>query len=141
MSEYADAAEALTRSGAMEDAVRRQSRWYLRYLIVYGVAQTALVLTVLLWHGPVAVGVGTALFALCVGGLSAYAGRQRAVRRRFGLRHGLIIASWGVLYAATLVLGPMVAPDSVPFAVGAALCCALPVAVGVGLELRDGATA
>ncbi|HEY9374583.1 hypothetical protein [Streptomyces sp.] len=140
MTEFAEASEALTHSRAMEEAVRRQSRWYVRYLIVYGVAQLALVPAVLLWHGPMAVGVSTTLFALCVTGLSFYAAKQRSVRRGFGLRHGLIIASWGVLYAATLAIGPRVAPDSVPFAIAAALCCGVPMAVGVRLELRGAAS-
>ncbi|MFG2334455.1 hypothetical protein ACGFMM_33310 [Streptomyces sp. NPDC048604] len=141
MAEFADAAEALTRSRAMEEKVRGRSRWYVRYLVVYGLAQAVLVPAVLLWHGPVAVAVSTTLFALCIAGLSAFAARQRAVRRGFGTRHVLIIVSWGVLYAAALLIGPQVARDSVPFAIGAALCCAVPIAVGVRLELRDGAAA
>ncbi|MEU6880025.1 hypothetical protein [Streptomyces sp. NPDC046712] len=136
MSGYTDAAQALHRSRAMEDAVRRRSGWYRRYLLVFGATQLALVPTVLLWRSPLVVAVSMTLYALVVAGLSAYAARQRAVRRGFGLRHGLVIGTWGALYAAALVLGLNVWSGSVPFAVVAAVGCALPPAVGAWLETR-----
>ncbi|MFE5483132.1 hypothetical protein [Streptomyces sp. NPDC056527] len=140
MSTHTDAAQALHRSRAMEDAVRKRSGWYGRYLLVFAATQLALVPTILLWRSPLVVAVSMTLYALVVAGLSVYAARQRAVRRSFGLRHGLVIGTWGALYAAALVLGLNVWADSVPFAVVAALGCALPPAAGAWLETRSPTT-
>ncbi|MFF1558471.1 hypothetical protein [Streptomyces sp. NPDC058279] len=127
---------ALGRAAAAERAALLGSDWYARYLAVFGGSQLLMVPSALLWHGPVAAAVFTVVQVLLVGGLSLYAARQRAVRRGFGVRHGVIIGSWGVCFAATLVIGLTVFPGSAAFAAVGAVACALPPAVGVRLELR-----
>lgn len=129
-------AGALGRAAALEKAALRRSDWYGRYLAVFGAAQLFLVPTALLWRGPAAGAVFAMAQALIVGGLSLYATRQRVVRRGFGIRHGLVIGTWGLLFAATVLLGVNVFTGNVAFAAAGAVACALPAAVGAVLELR-----
>ncbi|MFJ2744590.1 hypothetical protein ACIO3O_33615 [Streptomyces sp. NPDC087440] len=137
MSEYTDAVAALRRAEQMEGDARRGSNWYARYLLVFGIAQFGFIPLVVLWHGALATGVTMGAYAMMIVLLSVYAARQRTARRNFGLRHGLLIAAWSLLYAATIVLHSRDGwPDSVPLAVGGALACALPLLVGAALELR-----
>ncbi|MEU6890716.1 hypothetical protein ABZ934_02765 [Streptomyces sp. NPDC046557] len=128
--------DALGRAAAAERAALRGSDWYARYLAVFGGSQLLVVPSALLWHGRVAAAVFTVAQVLLVGGLSVYAVRQRVVRRGFGVRHGLIIGTWGVFFAATLIVGLTVFPGSAAFAAVGAVACALPPTVGVRLELR-----
>ncbi|MFE1409427.1 hypothetical protein ACIGFK_16505 [Streptomyces sp. NPDC085524] len=130
------AAGALGRAVELEKAALRRSGWYGRYLAVFGAGQLFLVPMALLWRGPAAGAAFAVAQALIVGGLSLYAARQRVMRRGFGLRHGVIIGTWGVLFAATVVLGANVFTGNVAFAAAGALVCALPAAIGARLELR-----
>lgn len=139
MSEHTKAAEALGRIARMEDASRRQGGWYTRYLLVFGATQLFLVPAVLLGQGTVVAAVALCLYVVAIAGLSLYAARQRAVRRGFGLRHGLAIGTWAVVYGAAVVLGGTVFVDSVPFTVVATVCCVLPLAATVVLERRGSA--
>ncbi|CAM5309641.1 hypothetical protein GCM10010329_60010 [Streptomyces spiroverticillatus] len=140
MSEYADAVAALRKAERVEGAARHGSSWYARYLLVFGTAQFAFIPLVVLWHGALATAVTMSVFAVMVVLLSVYAARQRTARRHFGLRHGLTIGAWTLLYTATIVLhGRDGWQDSVPLAVGGAVACALPLLVGAVFELRSAA--
>ncbi|GGT42370.1 hypothetical protein [Streptomyces purpureus] len=139
MSEFADATEALGRSLRLEKAARRGSDWYLRYLAVFAAAQLVLVPAVLLGHDTWVMPAALGLYVVAVAGLSVYATRQRSVRRRFGVRHTVTVAVWGLLYAATLALGFTAFPDSAGFTAVAAVVCSVPLAVGAWLERRQGA--
>ncbi|MFD7556442.1 MULTISPECIES: hypothetical protein [unclassified Streptomyces] len=129
-------AGALGRASELEKAALRRSGWYGRYLAVFGGSQLFLVPMALLWRGPAAGAAFAMAQALIVGGLSLYAARQRVMRRGFGILHGLVIGTWGLLFAATVVLGVNVFTGNVAFAATGAVVCALPAAVGAALELR-----
>ncbi|MFH8405737.1 hypothetical protein ACH4FX_13310 [Streptomyces sp. NPDC018019] len=120
----------------MERAARLRSGWYARYLWTYAAGQLVLVPIALLWHGTVAATVFALVNTCLVTGLTVYAARQRSVRRGFGARHGALMACWGVLYSAVLLLGNLAFADSRVFAAVAAVACALPLAVGAWLETR-----
>ncbi|MBB5120043.1 hypothetical protein AF335_23385 [Streptomyces eurocidicus] len=136
MREVADAVGALGRAAALERAARDRSGWYARYLWVFAASQPALVPMALLWHGFTSAMVYAVANALLVTGLSVYAGRQRVVRRGFGLKHGLVVGAWALILGPAVVLGTTVFADSRPFAAAAALACALPLATGALLETR-----
>ncbi|ARF58290.1 hypothetical protein [Streptomyces gilvosporeus] len=139
MSEIADARETLGRAAELEKQVRARSGWYVRYLWMFAAWQLLLVPAVLLWHGPAAsigASVGNVLVVMA---LSAYAARQRVVRRGFALTHGIVMASWAVLYVLALVLGEAAFTDSPVFAAVAAVACALPLVTGALLERRRAA--
>ncbi len=136
MRETAKAAGALGRAAGLEKAARQHSGWYARYLWAFAAGQLVLVPMAVLGRGAVSVVVLGAGNVLLVTGLSAYAARQRVVRRGFGAKHGVLVGSWAVVFALAVVLGFTVFGRSVPFAVGAALACALPLAVGAWTEMR-----
>ncbi|MFD7838545.1 hypothetical protein [Streptomyces sp. NPDC059761] len=136
MGTSGNAVGALGQAAALEKAARRRSGWYARYLTVFGGSQLLLVPAALLWHGFAAASTLAVAQVLLVGGLSAYAARQPVVRRGFGVRHGVIVGTWGLVFAGTVALGSTLFADSVPFTAVGALACALPLAVGAGLEQR-----
>ncbi|MQA85286.1 MAG: hypothetical protein GEV03_11830 [Streptosporangiales bacterium] len=82
-SEHVDAADALARAERLRRAVQRGSRWYVRYLVTFGVV----------WAGFV-----TGLSVL-------YAGRHRVSRRGYGRLHITWLAIWFALYCAVLIPG------------------------------------
>ncbi|WP_404960698.1 hypothetical protein [Streptomyces sp. 147326] len=133
------AAGALGRAAGMEKAARARSGWYARYLWAFAAGQLVLVPVAVLGRGPVAVTVMGVINVLLVSGLSVYAARQRVVRRGFGVKHGVLIGSWATVFALMVLLGTTVFGRSVPFAAGAALACALPLALGAWTEMRGAA--
>lgn len=81
MEETAKAVGALGRAAGLEQAARQRSGWYARYLWAFAAGQLVLVPIAVLWRGPVSGVVFALTNALLVTGLSAYAARQRVVRR------------------------------------------------------------
>ncbi|MFE0043215.1 hypothetical protein [Streptomyces albireticuli] len=136
MSEGADAMGALGRAAAVERAALDRSGWYARYLWAFAASQLVLVPMALLWHGFASAMVYAAANTLLVTGLSAYAARQRVVRRGFGVKHGLVVGAWVIAFGLAVALGTTVLADSRPFAAVAALVCASPLAAGAWLETR-----
>ncbi|MFF3090098.1 hypothetical protein ACFVRB_34430 [Streptomyces nojiriensis] len=137
MQETTKAAGALGRAAGLERAARRRSGWYARYLWVFAAGQLVLVPMAVLWHGPVSAVVFSVTNGLLVAGLSAYAARQRVMRRGAGKKHVLLVASWAALFALTVTLGTAVFGHGVPFAAVAAVACALPLGIGAWTEMRS----
>ncbi|MFE2147233.1 hypothetical protein ACFXA3_36815 [Streptomyces sp. NPDC059456] len=133
------AAGALGRAAGLEKAARERSGWYARYLGAFAVGQLVLVPVAVLWRGAPSALVFGVTNALLVTGLSWYAARQRVVRRGFGVKHGVLMGSWAVVFAVTITLGTSVFGHGVPYAVVGALACALPPAVGAWSERRGAA--
>ncbi|MFF4419312.1 hypothetical protein ACFY04_00735 [Streptomyces sp. NPDC001549] len=136
MQESAKAVGALGRAAGLEQAARQRSGWYARYLWAFAAGQLVLVPIAVLWHGPLSGVVFAVTNALLVTGLSVYAARQRVVRRGFGVKHGVLVGSWAVVFALSITLGTAAFGHGVPFAAVAALACALPLAVGAWTETR-----
>ncbi|MFG2830141.1 hypothetical protein ACGFWI_22190 [Streptomyces sp. NPDC048434] len=138
MSEYAskEAAAALDRVRKLSSTVRDGAKWSVWYQLVYGCAAAVLVLSIGLLGRPYGLAIGTGLWCVTITGLSVYAARQRVARRGFGWRHGVMIASWGLLYSAVLVPGTMWFPGVLAWWVPGALVVALPGLIGAYLEAR-----
>ncbi|MGY4954738.1 hypothetical protein [Streptomyces nigrescens] len=134
MTERQEAAEQLREAERVEANARKGAGWYARYLIALAVGQLVLVPVALLWDGPT--GVVTSANSALVVGLSVYLTRQRAIPKGFVATHVALIISWAVLFVLSLVLGFTFFQGSVAFAVGAALCCVLPLVVGAWREAR-----
>ncbi|AJC59435.1 hypothetical protein [Streptomyces sp. 769] len=134
MTEHQEAAGQLREAERVEATARKGAGWYTRYLITLAVGQLVLVPVALLWHGPTSV--FTSANSALVMGLSAYLARQRAIPRGFTATHLVLILSWAVLFALSLVLGFTLFQGSVPFAAMAAVGCALPLLVGAWREAR-----
>ncbi|MEU3776298.1 hypothetical protein AB0F11_24420 [Streptomyces sp. NPDC032472] len=136
MSGQAEAAAALKGIARIEATTRGRSGWYTGYLWLFAGWQLVLVPAVLLWHGPIGTVVSTSVNALVVSGLSLFATRQPVVPRGFAGRHLRVIGAWTATYLLSLAVGLTVFLDSVPFAAGAALACALPAASAAWREQR-----
>ncbi|MFJ8584336.1 hypothetical protein ACIRD2_06715 [Streptomyces sp. NPDC093595] len=136
MSARADAAASLKDTARIEATARGRSGWYAGYLWAFAGWQLVLVPMVVLWHGRTGVLVSTLVNALVVVGLSIVATRQPVVPRGYGGRHLKVIGAWTAAYLLTLTLALTAFPDSVVFAVVAALGCALPAASAAWREGR-----
>ncbi|WP_330331139.1 hypothetical protein OHS33_16345 [Streptomyces sp. NBC_00536] len=136
MRESADARRRLGRAAEVEAAAREESGWYARYLWIFAAGQLVLVPMTVLWQGVTSAVVFGLANALLVTGLSVYATHQKVVRRGFGLRHGVIIGTWAVLFTLAVSLGVAAFGATPGFAAVAAVACALPLATGAVLELR-----
>ncbi|MFF2813493.1 hypothetical protein ACFVT2_41300 [Streptomyces sp. NPDC058000] len=139
MGEFAasDAAAALAQAEALGARVRKSTKWYVRYQVLYGCAAGLLVLLIGLVKAPYGTVIGGVLWAAVVSGLSVYAARQRVARRGFGVRHGILIGTWGLLYAAVLVPGVMFFQGVAAWWVPGAVVVALPGLIGGYLEARQ----
>ncbi|MFF0747082.1 hypothetical protein ACFYVL_42525 [Streptomyces sp. NPDC004111] len=139
MSELTDAAAALRRVDRVESAAWKGSNWYLRFLLIYGLAQLVIAPALVLLRHPVSTFVAVGVNTVVVVALSFYAARQRTVRRGFGMRHAMVIAGWGVTFALTASLGSTAFHENVLFAVAATVACVLPFALGARSEIRRSA--
>lgn len=128
------AGAALTRAETLQRRVRRRSRWYVRYLQIYGAG--AFVATLLLGLGPRGVAASVAVWGAVVAALSAYAVRQPVSRHGFTRRHAMIIASWAVLYAAVLMPGVLWFEGELLWWLPGAVVVSLPAFLGARLEGR-----
>lgn len=112
MSEYetqpagAWATGPLAEAERLGQAVRRESRWYVRYLVAFGVATIPIVTWAGFLSGPVSGVAFTIVWAGFVTGISVlYAGRQRVHRRRFARLHLTWLTAWFAVYCAVLIPG------------------------------------
>ncbi|MFE6687200.1 hypothetical protein ACFVFQ_12050 [Streptomyces sp. NPDC057743] len=138
MGDYAsnDAAAALARAAQLGSTVRKGTRWYVRYQFVFGGVTGLAVFAIGVLKAPYGVAVGTGLLVAVVSWLSVYAARQPVSRRGFGIRHGIMIGTWGLLYAAVLALGIIFFPGVAAWWVPGAVVVALPGLIGGYLEAR-----
>ncbi|MFE7302471.1 hypothetical protein [Streptomyces sp. NPDC057579] len=139
MGEFAagDAAAALAQAEALGSTVRKSTKWYVRYQVLYGCAAGLFVLLIGLVKAPYGPVIGGVLWVAAISGLSVYAARQRVARRGFGVRHGILIGAWGVLYAAVLVPGDIFFRGAPAWWVPGAVVVALPGLIGGYLEARQ----
>jgi hypothetical protein len=134
MPDPTDASAALAQAEALQDEVHRRSRWYVRYLRLYGVA--AFLMTLPLGFGKGWVIASLALWGAVIAVLSVYAVRQPVSRHGFGRRHGLVIGTWAVLYVAVLMPGVIWFEGELAWWLPGAVLVSLPALVGAHLEGR-----
>ena len=88
---------------------RTAARWYVGYLVVYGIASFALAsVFAFVDDTRLAALVTIPFWLVIVVGLSVWAARQRAAVRGFGVTHGVVIGVWAAAWAATVGLGTTV---------------------------------
>lgn len=85
------------------------ARWYVRYLVIYGVASFVLAASfAVIPDSRLATLVTMPFWLVIVVGLSVWAARQRTAVRGFGWLHGTVIGVWAAVWAATIGLGTTV---------------------------------
>ncbi|MFE1176999.1 hypothetical protein [Streptomyces sp. NPDC058773] len=138
MAEYAshDAAAALARAQELGSTVRKGTKWYVRYQVIYGCAAAFMVLATGLLPTPHGVAIGTGVWVAAIVGLSVFAARQRVARRGFGRWHAVLITVWTALSIAVLLPGSLWYQGAVWWWVPGAVVVALPGLIGGYLEAR-----
>ncbi|MGY5129312.1 hypothetical protein [Streptomyces nigrescens] len=138
MAEYAsrDAAAALARAQELGSAVRKGTKWYVRYQVIYGCAAAVMVLSVGLLPPPYGVAIGTGIWVATIVGLSVYVARQRVSRRGFGWWHGGLLTAWALLNFAVLIPGMYWHQGAASWWVPGAVVVALPGLIGGYMEAR-----
>ena len=107
--ETTDAHDDLARAERLTAASTTAARWYVRYLVVYGVASFALAAAyAFVGDGLITTVVTMPLWAVILVGLSVWAARQRTAVRGFGAIHGAVIGVWAAAWALTVGLGTTV---------------------------------
>ncbi len=134
------AAQAVERA---EHAARTVSalgrRWVRVYLTTWATVSVLLVLAVGP-TGPLGAIIGTSIWtALLVIGV-IWASRQGATPKGVWLRIGLAGGAWGIVYAATLVIGLSGLRAASAYWVAGALMSALPLLIAAWMPYRHGAT-
>ncbi|MFE4018525.1 hypothetical protein [Streptomyces sp. NPDC059101] len=138
MGEYAssDAAATLARAEELGSVVRRGTRWFAWYQVVFGCGAGLQLLIVGLLKPPYAASFSGVVFGAVMAGLGVYAGRQPVVRRGFGKRIAITVGAWALLYAAVLVPGFICFQGAAAWWMPGAVAVALPGLIGGYLEAR-----
>ncbi|MQA85285.1 MAG: hypothetical protein GEV03_11825 [Streptosporangiales bacterium] len=130
------AADALTWADRFDDLVRRRSRWYVRFLLVFGFV--ALVGTAV--PGLVSSGWAGAVFAAVFGSFGVAtalaARREPAATHGYLLRHAVILTVWTILFLTVVSVGVVVFPEEPGWWLPGAVAASLPFFVGAYLETR-----
>lgn len=135
MSE-ASAATQLSQAERLAAKARREARWYVRYLVAFGIASFGLACVFAFVGGLTAVAVTTPLWVLFVVGLSVWAARHPVTLRGYGGLHLAIMGSWGVIWLVTVFVGTSRFPYAWPWWFGAGLAMAAVALCGAGVALR-----
>ncbi len=130
-----EAHEALDRAGQLDMSVRRRSRWYGYWLLIFGAGMLGAMVT-FGFGGLLSVVAAATMIGVLVAGLTTYQARQRVTPHGYGRRHGTIMASWGVLYAVALIIGLTWFQGELAWWLPVAVIVPLPFFVGAAVELR-----
>ncbi|GGU48050.1 hypothetical protein GCM10010211_10270 [Streptomyces albospinus] len=138
MGEYAssDASAALARAEELGSVVRRGTRWFAWYQVVFGCGAGLQLLIVGLLKPAYAASFSGVVFGAVMAGLWVYVGRQPVVRRGFGTRIAIMVGAWALLYAAVLVPGFIWFQGVAGWWMPGAVAVALPGLIGGYLEAR-----
>lgn len=132
-----DAANALARAEDLDAAVRRESRWYVRYLVAFGIATVPAVTWAGFISGPRSAVAFTVVWVGFVVGISVlYAGRQRVARRGYARLHFTWLAGWLAAYCAVLFPGVAWFHGELAWWLPGAVVVSLPCFVAAYLEAR-----
>jgi hypothetical protein len=100
-----DAAAQLARADRLGAEARRGGRWYVRYLLVFGIASFAIAAVCAFADGLTAAVVVTPLWIVFVIGISVWAATRNVGLRGFGSLHGMVMVAWTLAWTATVLVG------------------------------------
>jgi uncharacterized membrane protein YjjP (DUF1212 family) len=134
--ENLEATDALARAERLTWEARRAGRWYGIYLVAFAAASALLggLFGVVgnLWGTAVL----TPLFVVFVGALTVWAQRKRTALQGVAALHGVVIGSWAVLWAVTVIAGSLYYQGRPAWWVAGGLAMAVPGVVGAVLVFR-----
>lgn len=127
---------ALDQAHRLAQNAKRSSRWYATYLVIYAVATFVVSLIIGATASPLGVALGMGLWAVVLVALTIYAHRAKTAVKQFGLLHGLVIASWTILWIITVVVGSMFFGGILGWWIAGGIACAVPPLVGAAIVLK-----
>jgi hypothetical protein len=131
-----DPQAALAHADRLRRRVTDRSRWYGRFLGIFGLAVMVVTpLWGLLTGGTAAVVLNVAWVTFIIV-ISGYARRQPVAGRGMARRYLLIIGSWAVIYAVVLVPGFVLFAHNPAWWIPGGLAAAAPFFLGTYLERR-----
>lgn len=130
MDSSTDARAALGEAERVRQTVNDSSKWYARYLTIFGIGTGIAVATIGIIRGPVSASLWALLWAAFVTGISLWALRQPVQARGIGLVHGITLTAMLVLYSPVLALGVTLLDHVWWWYAAAAPAVALPLFVG-----------
>lgn len=134
--DHIEASTALTQAAQLNRRGRSASRWYARYLVLFGCACIVLAVGVGLSGGFPVVLIVTGLYVAVVIGLSVWSMRHRVVMRGMGAMHTAVIIISMSLWAVTVGLGTTLFADQLGWWLGGGLAMAAPAFIGAVLVFR-----
>lgn len=120
----------------VREAVRRHSKWYVRYLIAYGVATIGATTAAGFVHGPVSGTVFAVVWVAFVSGSAIWARRFGATRRGFTRMHMTWMGFWLATYLIVLFLGVAFFPHNLAWFLPGGILTSVPCFVAAYLEAR-----
>ncbi|MFI1204626.1 hypothetical protein ACH4VR_35250 [Streptomyces sp. NPDC020883] len=138
MAEYAsgEAAAALARAAELGATVRRSSKWFVWYQVVFGCATGMQMLAAGLLKAPYGASFGGVILGSALAALGVYAGRRPVVRQGYGRRMATMMGAWGLLYGAVFIPGLICFQGVATWWVPGAVAVSLPGLIGGYLEAR-----
>lgn len=100
-----DPAGRLAQADRIQHTVRRQAKWYARYLTIFGIVTIPVVTWAGFLTGPLMAGMFTVVWGGFVVGISVWGNRFGVTRRGFQRTHFTWLASWFAVYCAVLFPG------------------------------------
>jgi hypothetical protein len=129
-----DPVAALAHADRLGRSVTNRSRWYGRFLAIFG---TAVLIVTPLWglvtRGPAAVLLNIVWIGFIIA-ITVYVRRQPVSARGMGRRYLLVLGSWAVLYAAVLIPGFMVFAHNPAWWIPGGVAAAAPFYLGAYRE-------
>ena len=131
-----DAQARLDDADRLQEAVRRRAKWYVRYLVAFGVATIVAVTAAGFVNGPVSGTVFALVWGAFVVGVSVWGARFGASRRGFQRTHLTWLACWLALYMVVLFGGLAWFPHQLAWFLPGGVVTSLPCFVTAYLEAR-----
>ncbi|MEV0700173.1 hypothetical protein AB0I53_20005 [Saccharopolyspora sp. NPDC050389] len=131
-----DAAAQLARADRLGAEARRGGRWYVRYLVVFGIASFAMAAAFAFVDSSTAVIVTMPLWIAFVVGISVWSATRKVGLRGFGSLHGMVMLAWTLAWITTVVVGGNWMPDVWQWWLGGGIAMAAIAFVGAGVAHR-----
>lgn len=103
--ENLEASHALEHAERLQGRARSASRWYTRYLIVYGIVSFLFASLFGVVGNRWGAALLTPLWAVFVTLLSVWSYQKKTAMAGFGRLHGAVIGAWAVLWGVTVIVG------------------------------------
>jgi len=131
-----DAQARLADADRLQAAVEHRAKWYVRYLVAFGIATIAAVTAAGYVNGPVSAVVFAVVWGAFVISASVWGSRFGATRRGFARTHLTWLACWLGLYLVVLFGGIAWFPHQLAWFLPGGVVTALPCFVTAYLEVH-----